>query len=131
MCRRYPRTSQFGAGLDNPDLEVYFPIAHDRVLRLRHDHIKLAKFSELEEKGRNRDALRLRDRTPEIAYQSVDKTGADQINRLIIERAYRWIYAPSEIEYVPRLFVGDSKNIRISVDLIEGPSLIQVRNELR
>jgi hypothetical protein len=130
VCRRYPETSQLGAGIANPDLEVYFPIAHDRLLLLRHDHAKIAKFAQLEKKGRMREAERLRDRTPEIAYQHVNKAVADEINGLIIERAYRWVYSPAEIDYVPKLFVGKSTNVRIRVDFIDGPDLIRIKHQL-
>jgi len=53
VCRHYPESSDSGAGLMNRDLEVYFPISHNRALLLTHDRAKMAKFNELQQKGKN------------------------------------------------------------------------------
>ena len=131
VCRHYPESSGSGAGLMNRDLEVYFPISHNRVLLLTHDRAKMAKFDELQQKGQEREAKRLLARVPEIAYQNVSKERADEINTLIIQRAYRWVYAPTQIEYVERLFVGEPRNVRMDVDFIKGPNLIRLRSQFR
>ena len=60
---------------------------------------------------------------PEIAYRTVSKERASEINRLIIDRADRWVYAPEEIKGVTDLFVGEPQNVRMDVDFIEGPNL--------
>jgi hypothetical protein len=133
VCRHYPQTERFGAGLINPDLEVYFPIAYDRMLVLQHDLKKVHKLTDLGKKGRIREARKLAECTPEIRYKKIDEKEADQINQLIIERAHRWIYAPSEIPSIHKFFVGESKNMRIQVKSTEGsgPLLIQLKHEIR
>jgi hypothetical protein len=131
ICRYYPESSHLGAGLINPDLEVYFPISHDHVLLLTHDRAKMEKFKKLRRRRQKREAERLRERTPEIAYRNVSSEKANKINRLVIERANRWVYAPTPAEYVTELFVGDTKNVRMQVDFIDGPNLIQLSSRLR
>jgi len=130
VCRNYPKSSHLGAGLLNPDVEVYFPISHDRVLQLTHDRARMERFEELQRKGREREATRLRERVPEIAYCNVSRERAIEINTLVIERAYRWVYAPTSIESVTELFVGDPKNVRMDVDFAKGPKLIRLRSLL-
>jgi hypothetical protein len=130
VCRNYPKSSHLGAGLQNEDVEVYFPISHDRVLQLTHDRAKMERVEELQNKGRKREAIRLRNRVPEIAYRNVSKERAIEINTLVIERANRWVYAPASLECVTELFVGDQKNVRMDVDFIEGPNLIRLRSRL-
>ncbi len=106
VCRRYPATAHLGAGLINRDLEVYFPISHNRALLLTHDRRKMAKLDDLERKGRKREAKRLLASVPEVAYQRVTKERADEINRLVIERAYRWVYAPTHLEHIGKALRG-------------------------
>jgi uncharacterized protein DUF4238 len=130
VCRNYAHSSPFGAGLQNDDVEVYFPISHDRVLLLTHDRAKMERLEELQKTGRKREATRLRERVPEIAYRNVNKERAIEINTLVIERADRWVYAPTSIPSVTDLFVGDPKNVRMDVDFIEGPNLIRLRSRL-
>jgi hypothetical protein len=67
---------------------------------------------------------------PESAYRNVSRERAIEINTLVIGRAYRWIYAPTSIESVTSLFVGDPKNVRMDVDFVKGPNLIRLRSLL-
>lgn len=130
VCRQYPQSTHVGAGLVNEDLEVYFPISHDRVLQLTHDRAKIARFNELQAKGRKREATRLLDRVPEIAYRNVDKERAVEINKLVVSRANRWVYSPGCEESLPGLLVGESQNVRMEVDYVEGPNLIRLRSRV-
>jgi hypothetical protein len=130
VCRRYPQSPHLGAGLLNPDIEVYFPISHDRVLQLTHDRVKMERLDELERQGRKREWNRLHERVPEIAYRDVGRERAIEINALIIERACRWVYAPTSIESITDLFVGEPKNVRMDVDFVGGPNLIRLRSRL-
>jgi hypothetical protein len=115
VCRSYPQTAGLPAGLANPDLTIYFPVSAHRVLLLQHDHRRHELSQRLIRSGRRREAERLWNRAPSIGYKSISVEDAENINKLIIERAMRWVYSPVEQPSVPALFRGQARNIRVEV----------------
>ena len=130
VCRQYPITGENLVGLMNHDIKIYFPFTHNRLMMLEHDHLKIEKVNNLMKRGKNTEAERLKDSTHEITYRYANKTRVDELNKLIIERANRWIYAPSEATYIPRLFVGKSKNIRMEMIHHKELGLLQLKQTL-
>jgi hypothetical protein len=125
VCREYPETSNLPAGRGNPDLTIYFPISARRVLMLQHDQKKHERSNQLIAAGRNQEAERLWNRTPEIRYSFISAAVAERINRIVIERAMRWIYSPVEKPEVPTLFRGESRNLRIKMRELDQEGTLQ------
>jgi hypothetical protein len=116
VCRDYPETHSMPAGLVNPDLTLYFPFSRSRALRLSHDEKKMRIFRILMQQGREREATRLRGRTPEISYRPATVNETNSINTLIIKRAQRWVYSPSENPSIPAEFRGDCANLKMAIE---------------
>jgi len=117
VCRDYPITGTTEVGIVNPDLTIYFPISQHRVLRLMHDREKQKKYFQLIHAGNKRDAWQLRKRTPEISYQWCKQDEVDKICSLIIQRAQRWIYSPSEKSSIINEFRGECVNLRMDYEI--------------
>jgi hypothetical protein len=116
VCREYPITGTVSAGIANPDLTVCFPISQRRVLRLSHDHVRYEKFCRLIRAGREREAWKLRNRTPDISYQIIGRGEVEKVRGLIIRRAQRWVYSPSEDPSIISQFRGECVNLRAEVE---------------
>ena len=125
VCREYPETANFPAGVVNPDLTVYFPISARRVLMLQHDLKKHRRADQLIAAGRKREAERLWNRTPSILYRFISAAEADRINRITIERAMRWIYSPVEKAETPTLFRGELRNLRVEMRELDQKGTLQ------
>jgi hypothetical protein len=115
LCREYPETASFPAGVVNPDLTIHFPISARRVLMLQHDRKKHERAEQLIAAGRKREAERLWNQTPSILYRFISAAQAERINRITIERAMRWIYSPVEKPETPTLFRGEPRNLRVEM----------------
>jgi len=131
VCRHYPDSGRGPVGLVNPDLNVYFPIARDRVLRLRHDHRKYEFFAKLMRLSRQRQAVRLRERTPETAFHLIGGGEVSAINSLLIQRAQRWVYSPSENPSVLKEFKGSCVNLKMEIEFRPGTHELKWTNTIR
>ena len=116
VCRDYPQTNKFPAGIVNPDLTVYFPISQNQVLKLTHDHKKYELFRHLMRIGDQRKANQLQERTPAVPYRFISKDESEVINSLIIRRAQRWVYSPIEMPSVLKHFRGECVNLRMNLE---------------
>jgi hypothetical protein len=116
VCRDYPQTNNFPAGIVNPDLTVYFPISQHRVLKLTHDHKKYELFRRLMHTGNQKKANQLQNRTPAVSYRLISKDESEVINSLIIRRAQRWVYSPIEMPSVLKHFRGECVNLRMNLE---------------
>ncbi len=114
VCRDYPQTHNFPAGIVNPDLTVYFPISQHRVLTLTHDQKKYELFQHLMRIGNKRKANQLQERTPAVSYTHISKDESEAINNLIVQRAHRWVYSPIRMPSIPKQFRGECVNLRMS-----------------
>ena len=131
VCRQYPDSGNGPVGLVNPDLNVYFPITHDRALRLRHDHRKIEFFARLMGLGRQHEAIRLRERTPETSFRFIGGSEVSAINSLLIQRAQRWVYSPSENPGIQKEFRGECVNVRMEVESQPGEQELKWLNMIR
>jgi len=116
VCRDYPQTYNFPAGIVNPDLTVYFPISQHRVLKLTHDHKKYELFRHLMHIGNQRKANQLQNRTPAVSYRFISNDESEAINSLIIQRAQRWVYSSIEMPSIPKYFQGECVNLRMNLE---------------
>ena len=119
VCRDYPVTAGAPAGVVNPDLTIYFPISPTRVVVLQHDDKKRLRFELMMQTGRRREAEELRDSPSEISYKQISLAEAERINKMIIERAMRWVYSPVEMPSIPKLFCGESHNVRVEIETLD------------
>jgi hypothetical protein len=131
VCRDYPETSAGFAGLDNKDLNIYFPISRDRVLRLSHDQKKLEKYERFMNKGREREATLLLSRIPAISYRFIPSAETERINELIIRRASRWIYSPSQNPSIITRFRGDCINLRMDYEINANEGWLRWQNRIK
>jgi hypothetical protein len=131
VCRDYPISGNGPVGLANPDLNVYFPITHVRTLRLHHDRPKIERLARLMGFGREREAIRLRERTPEIAFRFIGGKEVSAINSLLIQRAQRWVYSPSENPGIQKEFRGECVNLKMEVESQLGEQEIKGLNTIR
>jgi len=130
VCRDYPKARNLPAGIVNPDLTVYFPISLHRVLRLTHDQKKYELFQRLMRIGNQRKANQLRERTPEVSYASISKEKSEEINSLIVQRAYRWAYSPIEMPSIPKLFRGECVNLRMEMESTLHQGMVKWSNRI-
>lgn len=131
VCRDYPESSTGFVGLDNTDLIIYFPISKDRVLRLSHDRKKHELFERHMNKGREREATLLRSRIPAISYRFISRVETERINDLIIRRASRWIYSPSQNLSIITRFRGDCVNLRMDYEINANEGWLKWLNRIR
>jgi hypothetical protein len=130
VCRDYPETAGSPAGVVNPDLTIYFPLCPTRVLMLQHDHKKYRLFKYFMLAGRRREAEQLRHRTPSISCKYIQQIRSQEINKIIIERAMRWVYAPVEMPDIPRQFCGESRNVRVEIEKLDDSGLLRMTHRL-
>jgi hypothetical protein len=130
VCRSYPKTGGSPAGLMNPDLLICFPISARRVLVLSHNVTKYARFQKLMAAGMKREAERLRDLAPSISYRHISSEQAWNINKLIIERATRWIYSPVERPEMPSLFRGKARNVRVEIEELDSVGTVRMTHRV-
>jgi hypothetical protein len=104
----------YGGGLMSSGAQVWFPLSKSACLVIRHDVEKMKKFDELLEAGKAKEAETLRDELPPIRGHEVQDALVDAVNLQTILNADRFVYSPYESADVPKLFKGESQNIRIS-----------------
>jgi len=87
VCRDYPQTNNFPAGIVNPISLFISQYLKHRVLKLTHDHKKYELFRRLMHTGNQKKANQLQNRTPAVSYRLISKDESEVINSLIIRRA--------------------------------------------
>jgi len=130
VCRDYPQTNNFPAGIVNPDLTVYFPISQYRVLKLTHDHKKYELFRHLMHIGDQKKANQLQNRTPAVSYRFISKDESEAINSLIIRRAQRWVYSPVEMPSILKIFRGECVNLRMNLESEPNDGFVKWSNRI-
>ena len=130
VCRDYPVAPGAPAGVVNPDLTLYFPISPTRVVVLQHDVKKWSRVQHLMRAGRKRESEKLREAPSEISYKHISKVAAGRVNKMIVERAMRWVYSPVEMPDVPKLFRGESRNVRVEIEKLDDVGTVRVTHRL-
>jgi hypothetical protein len=91
---------------------------------------KYARFQKLMAAGMKREAERLRDLAPSISYRHISSEQAWNINKLIIERATRWIYSPVERPEMPSLFRGKARNVRVEIEELDSVGTVRMTHRV-
>jgi hypothetical protein len=105
----------YGGGLMSPTAKVWFPLSKRACLLIRHDEVKLRKFSEFLEAGKLKEAEALKAQLPAIAHSVFTPPFVNALNCQTILNADRFIYSPFESPKISRLFKGESHNLRINM----------------
>ncbi len=105
----------YGGGLTSGTAEVWFPLSRKACLVLTHDAKRMDRFFELLQAGKREEAEALRSELSAIGGFDVDGSLVAAVNSQTIVKADRFVYSPFESDEIPRLFKGESQNIRVSI----------------
>jgi len=105
----------YGGGLMSPTAEVWFPLSKSACLVICHDRGKRKKVAELLYAGKIKEAQTLRAELLPIGESEIQREFVDRVNSQTILNADRFVFAPFESDRIPKLFKGESHNLRVHV----------------
>jgi hypothetical protein len=117
LCRRDPgyKGGLYGGGLMSRTAEVWFPLSKGACLAMRHDAQKMEQFGKLLDAGKTEEAAALQAELSPIGEFEVEARHVEAINGQTILNADRFVYSPFESEEIPKLFKGESQNLRFEI----------------
>lgn len=105
-------SAPLGAGINQRDIEVRFPLSCKAFLALTHDHWLINKLERVGDAARRRLLAVL----PEIRREYPTNAEATALNKAHARHAHRWVFAPQEVDWIPNLLAQPTAAPKI-VDL--------------
>jgi hypothetical protein len=105
----------YGGGLMAHDAQVWFPLSKKSCLLMTHDEERMAKFNDLLDAGKLKEARAVQEELSPIRDAEVSPADVDTINRRTVLIADRFVYSPFESATIPKLLQGESRNLGIAI----------------